>query len=86
VGIGNCLSVHPTDHLLGGLPAGGRQGLAQEALCLPGVRDAAGREALRPARRQPPVRDLQQEQAALSGERVPEGPRGQPTRAGERES
>lgn len=55
------------DHLLRGLPAGRRAGLAQEALCLPGVRDAADGQTLRPGQHQPPVHNLQQEQAALSG-------------------
>lgn len=63
-------SVCPADHLLGGLPAGRRDGLAQEALHLPGVRDAADRQSLQPGQGQPAVRDLQQEQAPLSRGRL----------------
>lgn len=60
------LSVCPVDHLLGGLPAGRRHGLAQEALRLPGVRDAADRQTLRPGRRRSPLHHLQQKQTPLS--------------------
>lgn len=73
VEISSCLSVCPIDHLLGGLPAGGRAGLAQEALCLPGVRDAADGQTLRPGQRQPPVHHLQPEQGLSGGSRGPAG-------------